>query len=642
MHNPQTVAWDTETFLIAPGTASPPLVVLSYALRNAAGEVETGLASPEQAAELLAGWMRAGARLVGHNLPFDAAIALAEFPELRAAIVAHFAAGLFADTMIREQLLDIAKGQFRFVEVEDELTGEVTKQPVDYNLASIANRRCGLALDKSSDSWRLRYAELADVPLSEWPEAAKHYSLEDARATLLVCESQDSDDARATLVDEPAQVRAFMALQAMRGRGVLVDLDVVDALERDLTAKRASAREALTGTGIYRADGSRNMATLRALVSSAYAALGAEVPLTSGGASGNREVQTSAAVLKDSGDPRLVELASLGTVEKLLNAFVPGLRTGAVAPLACRYNPLVESGRTSCTAERVGTRKGVQLQQLPRMGGVREAFVPRPGFLLCSVDYNTLELRALAQACLELVGYSTMADALIAEPDYDLHLDLAASLSGALYSDFLARKGEPEVAEARQRAKPVNFGFPGGLGLEKFIAFAWAQYGVRFSEREAKAARDAWRQRWPEVPELQRMVSAAIDRATGTCNVVQLASKRLRGRVRYTEACNTFFQGLAADGAKRALWRVWSEGDGCIYPVAFLHDEILAEVPEATAHEAAELLTSLMIEAMREVIPSVPITAEPALMRRWYKGAKTVRDASGRLIAWEPKPAKGA
>jgi len=637
MPSPRTmsdvVAFDTETFLIAPGTLAPPLVVLSWAEPDPNGEGDrAGLVAAEDAGEWFAAALARGARIVGHNLAFDLAVMLAEFPALRPAVAEHARAGLFSDTQLREQLLDIAKGSFRFVDVEA-TDGETIRQPIDYALASIAARRCGATLDKSGDSYRLRYAELADVPPEQWPDAARSYAIEDARATLAVWRAQATDPAAATLCDEAAQVRAALALHALSSRGVVVDLAAVDALAAKLSAERQATRAALAPLGIYRPDGSKDTGALRALVENAYRAQGLPVPMTGGGAKGVPAVATSGAVLKDSGDPRLAALAAAGAVEKLLTAFIPGLRTGAVAPLTCRYNVLVESGRTSCAGVKVGTVKGVQLQQLPRAGGVRECFVPRPGFLLASVDYDTLELRALAQACLDLVGYSAMAEAL--RGGADLHLDLAASLLGIGYAEAKARKAEPAIKAARQRAKPVNFGFPGGLGVERFMAFAWQQYGVRFSRSEAEGARSAWRNRWPEVVDLQRRVGAAIDPVSETCNVVQLRSGRLRGRVRYTEACNTFFQGLAADGAKRALFRVWDEGDGRVFPVAFLHDEVLAEVPEATAAESAELLARLMVEAMAELIPDVPVSASPAIMRRWYKGAEPVyRD--GVLVPWEP------
>ena len=60
---------------------------------------------------------------------------------------------------------------------------------------------------------------------------------------------------------------------------------------------------------------------------------------------------------------------------------------------------------------------------------------------------------------------------------------------------------------------------------------------------------------------------------------------RVRGRVGFTQARNTPFQGLAADGAKLALWALIRAG---YRVVAFIHDEIIVELPEEGVDHAAE------------------------------------------------------
>jgi hypothetical protein len=52
---------------------------------------------------------------------------------------------------------------------------------------------------------------------------------------------------------------------------------------------------------------------------------------------------------------------------------------------------------------------------------------------------------------------------------------------------------------------------------------------------------------------------------------------RVRGRVGFSAAKNTPFQGLSADGAKLALWRLMREG---YRVVGFVHDEVLIELPD--------------------------------------------------------------
>ena len=59
--------------------------------------------------------------------------------------------------------------------------------------------------------------------------------------------------------------------------------------------------------------------------------------------------------------------------------------------------------------------------------------------------------------------------------------------------------------------------------------------------------------------------------------------------------------------------------------------------PEATASERAKLQAEIMCVEMQQVVPDVKITASPALMRRWYKGADAVYDTKNNLVPWEPK-----
>ena len=72
----------------------------------------------------------------------------------------------------------------------------------------------------------------------------------------------------------------------------------------------------------------------------------------------------------------------------------------------------------------------------------------------------------------------------------------------------------------------------------------------------------------------------------------------------------------------------------------FIHDEILAEVPIEKATEASTALSNIMVDTMTELCtPHINIKAEPALMKRWYKGAEAVWK-DGKLLPWEPEEAK--
>jgi hypothetical protein len=95
---------------------------------------------------------------------------------------------------------------------------------------------------------------------------------------------------------------------------------------------------------------------------------------------------------------------------------------------------------------------------------------------------------------------------------------------------------------------------------------------------------------------------------------------------------NTMFQGLAADGAKLALWKLWRAGYRL---VNFIHDEILVELPQGTNLALhAEIVRHLMIQSMQQVVPDVHIDVQYSISNLWAKSAEMVVDEEGRLGVW--------
>jgi len=161
----------------------------------------------------------------------------------------------------------------------------------------------------------------------------------------------------------------------------------------------------------------------------------------------------------------------------------------------------------------------------------------------------------------------------------------------------------------------------------ELIEYFWTRLeGI--SERLSERSKVAVRQRQPS-KELEREVSQLA--SLQGCFTL---TGRLRAGASYCARHNTIFQGLAADGAKLALWRLWRAG---FRIVNFIHDEILVEVPEGSdlTHQA-ESIRRHMIDGMREVVPDVLVDVKYSASRRWYKDAVKVLDADGRLIPWEP------
>ena len=631
------LAWDTETWRIVPGRTAPPLVCLSYCWDTR----ESGVVSaPEGLALLRRALVDESVTLVGHNIAFDACVACAADATLLPLFFAAYAQGRVRCTMVRELLIAIADG-----------TLETNGRPKRFSMEAICFDRFGedLSAEKKADSWRLNYHRLADVPLEAWPQEALDYPVRDAVRTLRMYEAQATDvcpivHPDGTLTNEGEQTAAAFSLALAGVWGMRTEAEAVEKLAAAFTARSRELETILREEGILRANGVKDTKRVKALVEEAYAALGQDVKRTKTG-----EVSTERAVLAKTTHRGLLALAESTGVEKMLSTYVPVLAQGARTPINPGWNVLVATGRTSC--------REPNLQNLPRKGGIRECFVPRAGWLYAAADYSTLELCALAQVCLDLFGWSNMADAL--REGQDLHVRMAANILGVPYEEAITRHlaGDEEVAEKRQLAKAANFGYPGGLGAEKFQAYARDSYGVVIDLDTSRDLKETWRETWPETRQFFDNVNAQLG-YRDSFTLEQLRSGRLRGEVGYCDGCNSYFQGLAADGAKAAMWLIAQEcylGFSDVWPrdgrapsplygarmVAFIHDEFLLEVrDDANAGAAGDRLAAVMVEGMARYIPDVPIKAEPVLMRRWLKGAKTTRDATGTLIPWTPKGKK--
>lgn len=285
------------------------------------------------------------------------------------------------------------------------------------------------------------------------------------------------------------------------------------------------------------------------------------------------------------------------------------------------------------------------LQNQPRKPGVRECFVPRPGYVFAACDYDAAELRALAQVCYTWFNESKMRDVFI--EGLCPHVELAAQIVDIPKEEArrLHKNKDKEFKEHRQFAKIPNFGFPGGLGAASFVKFAEG-YGYELTEYRAKCLKDAWFLTWPEMHMYFERIKSMTDEFSSK-RIIQLFSNRIRGNVSFTQAANSMFQGLVADGAKCALFDVTEEcyvdkGTalfGC-FPICFIHDEIIIEAPIDTAPEAASRLSVVMNKALQKWITDVPVTSEAHLMSRWQKDAGPQYDSNGRLKIWED-PKKG-
>jgi DNA polymerase I-like protein with 3'-5' exonuclease and polymerase domains len=313
------------------------------------------------------------------------------------------------------------------------------------------------------------------------------------------------------------------------------------------------------------------------------------------------------------------------------------LRAGAGEyPVQPRYD-MADTGRTRASKPNI--------QAINRGAGIREAFRPREGTYFIQGDYEGVELHTRAEWCLEVIGWSKLADDLNA--GLDVHAVVAADLLGVTYEEMLAglKSKDPDVKkkfkDARQSAKALNFGLPGGLGAKKLTRYAKANYGVDLTEAQATQYKAQWLQRQPEMVEFFRLASVATNNPAKLGDEDCLFTGRKGMNMRYSALCNRRFQALAADCAKEGLWRVsracYVEPASPLYgcrPVAFVHDEVICEAPQECAPEAAVELGRLMVEGANKYLTRVPAKVKPLVMKMWSKNAEPVFDLNGRLLPW--------
>lgn len=594
-----TIALDTETTLVSNTEPVPRLVCVSsygspYAPLMAADDPEVE--------SLVRYALHRGAAMA--NAPFDVYVLLRAFPDLLPHIIYAYENDLIYDVLTREKLIDIAEGEHR--------------RRGRYNLGAVAERRAGIELDKN-DPWRLRYSELLGVPVTAWPEAARHYALADAAATYAVWREQEAHPHAAQIfIDAGRQARGHIALHAQTLRGIRTDQPRVDEVDRRLITEITEASLVCLDTGLARIRGTKKAPRI---VRDTKAAAAMFAPLSDARTETGR-VSLSEAALNDAelppGHP-LDAYRRLGALSARRTKNIPVLRRPWIRT---RYDECVASGRTSSMApqgkrriEDVGPDEwiGTNLQNLQRAGGFRECLVPSPGHVFVISDFKGAELVTLAQVQLDLFGRSALADMLRAGRDP--------------HGEFGRRAfGNLDFKRARQAAKAFNFGKPGGMGRRRFIDYAKNSYGVAITPEEEAACSAEYHRTFPEVRMLFDYVTELED-YDGTITIEQPRSGRIRGGLRFTDACNTHFQGLAADAAKDAMWELWKL-DAAVNPdgtvplrgqCLFVHDEnvTVASIDEAPA--VLERQEQIMIEAFGRWCPDIPIGVDSVIAERYVK-----------------------
>jgi len=635
---------DSETALTTETDKAPPLACVSYARPSG----EAGLfhwADPKCKAHVVHALERK--LIIGHTIAYDTAVWWRQWPDLVTLVWECYADGRIIDIRLAQKLADISEGKHE-------------KTPwASYSLNALCKHHLGRELDK--DTWRLEYGTLRDVPLHAWPEGARVYPVEDAKGTLECWFKIRDTYGIAATGDVVRQTRHGFVIHLLEVAGLRTDPEIVELVRKrhwDELETLVIPRLVRNGLLRYENKGSKkNPAwghTKNTKVVQALMRITCPDELKRATKEGAKKVKAGLCTIddvisidkeacEDSGNPLLEAYAHYQHLDTFLTRHAPKLAGGVIH---CKFESLRDTGRIASGGGDAGYNATNMPQGEKDVLGVRECFVPSPGRVFIDVDYPGLELRTIAQMCLDLYGRSDMAKAL--NTGKNLHTMFAAYLLKIPYEEGTKRKKAQEIQFDRMYnvAKRCNFGLGGGMGPARFRATCKKER-VIITLDEAKAFIDAWRQFWPEMS----IHFARSKSLTGSyknpkkARIKHLRVDRWRGGLTYTETCNTPFQGLGADCAKDALFDVMracydpsmhSPMFGSV-PVNFVHDQILTETPEEGAHEAAVEQARIMSDTASKFLPDVPIEAEPALSRRFSKFAQTIYDANKRLVPWEHK-----
>ncbi len=601
------VYFDVETSLTEPHDPWKPIVALGWYAPESGG----GILDRAHVPAFLAAIEREGAALVAHNASYDMGAIARTLPALLPWVWHMYESGRVLCTQEGSRLRDIRT------------VGILRKEKGAYALDGALARHVPGAppLDKS-DPWRLRWGELEGLAREAFPADACAYLARDlaALATLGGAVLAEADLGRQTAHQWWLERVAKHGFRTDRARV----LRKAGALAAELAPLRAKCG------ALYHLEGKRNMKAIRAYAEAAgirtRTAPSNSYPL------GQLQVNedTLGEVTNDP-DGLLAAFAATLGIEAHLSRLVPMLDVDRVR---CYYHMLA-SGRAGAEKPNV--------QNFPRKGGWRECVIPDAGCVFGICDFTGLELATVAEV-LALVVTPDNALARALRSGKDAHVLMAASLVGApddwaeaAYRGDLGLEAKAYIKENRQTAKVPNFGYPGGLGPDGFVKFAWKGYGYKCTRERAVELKRLWLDRWPEFVSYFRD-RAALERAGA--DVVVPYSGLTRGGCSFTEACNTPFQGLGGALAKAAGFRIQRECEvGSMrgsHVAIFAHDEFVTQMPEHLAQEHVQTQAQIMRDVGREWLQYVPLDTAPVLARRYSKDAES-KGIPGALTIWDEK-----
>jgi DNA polymerase-1 len=406
-------------------------------------------------------------------------------------------------------------------------------------------------------------------------------------------------------------------LQKIENKGVYIDQDILRNVTDEYECERDRLDDEISDKLPKKWQGIINLNSPKQLAELLYTDLGLPV------------LVTTATGEPSTGKPALLRLVDFNELPRLIldrRRYEKALN-GFLLPWV---DFLKDDGRLHSTYDIAKTATGrlcasePNLQQVPRDPKVRNLISCTPGRDFIEADYSQLELRVAAF----VAGAESMKNSYRA--GIDLHTKTASQMARVDISKV--------TKDMRTKAKPVNFGYLYGMWWKSYKPYAFDNYGIVVTDKEAEESRNIYFQTYPELlPWHERQKQEAhqfksVRTPTGRIRHlpdIDSPDKDIRnGEER--KAINTPVQSFGSDITLMAMIVIDQEierkykGKACL--VGQVHDAIMAEADKDISMEVA-----LMIKRVMENVPvllrkyfgvhfDVPLVAEVELGSAWGIG----------------------
>ena len=203
-------------------------------------------------------------------------------------------------------------------------------------------------------------------------------------------------------------------------------------------------------------------------------------------------------------------------------------------------------------------------------------------------DFSTAELRA---GC-SIMGDQQMRKYLL--DGVDLH-KVSAQLADKSITNL-----EDVTKEQRQKGKAVSFGLIFGMSWARFKEYAYTDYGVVFTDEEAKAVKKEYQLKYPDVTNYHKYwwnnyKTEYVESPMGRKNRPRLGTDAINFATQSAigETCKLAIHYLITDNKDKPVLK---------YLYSQVHDAIYLRVPKELGDEYGYLLAKAMMKAWTEIL----------------------------------------